>query len=1063
MFPWINLFLLLYGHCSLPLSGSHHNKLACDQHYLKYLIMSSDNWGQNADTKAPLSYTDLAKYLMNDSFTKVQELRQNIKEDLDADREHNKNVIRTVVTGFCKRLDTLEGLVRGNADSTEAVKDLDLKLTTISTYNEELIHGLLQKVHNLSNELQQHAQPLQLIKCGFCGSSFNSSPDLNIHIHQHHTQLNTLLCTGCGYVFRNENDLGSHQCGPSHQMVQDYSTTLCQVYPGNNLNPQAVHSNFVHADVQLGSLYCYKCGQIFHSEDALNHHLETHYGPGNFMCDICGVTFCTESLVSEHIALSHQSSSHELPEPVLSTRAWTSCTDGGYTFTSCNDLEQHQQTHHSKPACQIHCHFCDATFGSMGSLNIHTANSHSEELDPLSKKFPCDNCAFTGLSKNEVDKHIKSIHGVVSSTTQHADTAQHYDVIQSSEYMACSEHSQPFILQVDGIDDSIMTDVSCSGSVSPFPSTPSTVAGGSITYNYALNSQNQTRRLVAGALKEPLSITFNDFKTINNIRYAFNANIECSSGVYLAAIKPVLQTVTTDWTAVVGDWRISCTNVSPRHDSTNQHLVCTQLALIVVPRDEQEAGGSSPHNLTVHFYHTKDKIQVQGSTIISPGLSSPAWLVKHLIEPMAARHITSNQQTIHQINNDIITSVSNTVLTCHSCYQNIDPSAAKVRDQPLTCKNCEKRFHKKCTDRSSSKGGSWNKDPWLCSLCSLSVVLPQEVQSSGPPCIETQPQIPAPTVPSLSLSHRPTSPCHQSSQDLCAINNSDPSSTDPLTIQTSQTNIPTITKFPNNSVRQRKSNVAILEPEVEFQKAAIDACRSTIAQQEAELKRLNECLDLRNKKIIQLESQIGVARSFVASREIHPDISRESASLDPSTNLTSSLSLLLSKLTKVVDNLTPRTSSVNVYNSSCHISKAVMIDAACQTSSSNQDQFITTDTNTIDSDEEAETVNEVEAIVDESEAILTCTICNKTAASSSELDNHIEDAHGSKVCDFCDQNFNSKEKLKKHQNEKHPAAYLQCPSCMLRFRTKEDLYSHVNANHNNTLSLTTVPNNASTL
>ena len=71
-------------------------------------------------------------------------------------------------------------------------------------------------------------------------------------------------------------------------------------------------------------------------------------------------------------------------------------------------------------------------------------------------------------------------------------------------------------------------------------------------------------------------------------------------------------------------------------------------------------------------------------------------------------------------------------------------------------------------------------------------------------------------------------------------------------------------KFPNNSIRQRKSNIATLDPEIEFQKATIDACRSTIAQQEAELKRLNECLDLRNKKVMQLESQVGIARSYIS-------------------------------------------------------------------------------------------------------------------------------------------------------------------------------------------------------
>ena len=71
-------------------------------------------------------------------------------------------------------------------------------------------------------------------------------------------------------------------------------------------------------------------------------------------------------------------------------------------------------------------------------------------------------------------------------------------------------------------------------------------------------------------------------------------------------------------------------------------------------------------------------------------------------------------------------------------------------------------------------------------------------------------------------------------------------------------------KFPNNSSRQRGSNVLLTDPEKEFQKTALDVCRSTIIQQETELKRLNESLNIRNKKIMQLENQIEHAANYMA-------------------------------------------------------------------------------------------------------------------------------------------------------------------------------------------------------
>ena len=62
------------------------------------------------------------------------------------------------------------------------------------------------------------------------------------------------------------------------------------------------------------------------------------------------------------------------------------------------------------------------------------------------------------------------------------------------------------------------------------------------SYKYSLNSNNQARRLVTAAQKPPLSFTFNNIQTVNNNHYAHNVNIELNSGVYLSAIKPVLET-----------------------------------------------------------------------------------------------------------------------------------------------------------------------------------------------------------------------------------------------------------------------------------------------------------------------------------------------------------------------------------------------------------------------------------------------------------------------------------------------------------------------------------------
>ena len=97
------------------------------------------------------------------------------------------------------------------------------------------------------------------------------------------------------------------------------------------------------------------------------------------------------------------------------------------------------------------------------------------------------------------------------------------------------------------------------------------------------------------------------------------------------------------------------------------------------------------------------------------------------------------------------------------------------------------------------------------------------------------------------------------------------------TSQESQTQIQP--RFPSTSTRQRSSNVNLGDPELEFLKTALSACRSTISQQEAELKRLNECLNIRNKRITQLELQVGHASDYISARNPPSHIPEHSLSV----------------------------------------------------------------------------------------------------------------------------------------------------------------------------------------
>ena len=74
--------------------------------------------------------------------------------------------------------------------------------------------------------------------------------------------------------------------------------------------------------------------------------------------------------------------------------------------------------------------------------------------------------------------------------------------------------------------------------------------------------------------------------------------MEFSSGFYLTALRPVLETVTEDWTAISENKVISCSSVFNRKDNTGKHLLQTQLALHIKDKDRQDA---LAHNLTLHI------------------------------------------------------------------------------------------------------------------------------------------------------------------------------------------------------------------------------------------------------------------------------------------------------------------------------------------------------------------------------------------------------------------------------------------------------------------------------
>ena len=239
-------------------------------------------------------------------------------------------------------------------------------------------------------------------------------------------------------------------------------------------------------------------------------------------------------------------------------------------------------------------------------------------------------------------------------------------------------------------------------------------------------------------------------------------------------------------------------------------------------------------------------------------------------------------------------------------------------------------------------------------------------------------------------------------------------------------------RFPNNSVRQRSSNVPVTDPENEFLKTALDACRSNIVQQQTELKKLKESNDLRNKRIMQLETQVGAAASFISDRGTGESTSSNTSS-DSLSRLNDSLNLLMTKLALLTDQSSAHNQSVNVYNNACHLQKPEIVNKTTQTVES-MDAY----------DKSGDKQN------DFVEDVLKCTICNKTFETSTHLEDHIETAHSQLSllsCCSCDARFSSTKQLEEHISQRHVPLSLPCPDCAMKFKNTLQLSDHVNTHH----------------
>ena len=191
----MTLFLLVYASCLLlslsdPASLTARLSSRCFKtdsgHLQKFQEMSEVL--PNVDPKAALSTVDLVKLLLNHCNSNKEEG----KKREEAEIVHTDNKIKAVIDGFGKQLsNVIVAINLYNSDQADRIKDLELKLETQASYQEQLLYSLRSVLQETKVDLKKHKDSCHVntpvLKCESCDQSFQTIALYEEHICSYNT------------------------------------------------------------------------------------------------------------------------------------------------------------------------------------------------------------------------------------------------------------------------------------------------------------------------------------------------------------------------------------------------------------------------------------------------------------------------------------------------------------------------------------------------------------------------------------------------------------------------------------------------------------------------------------------------------------------------------------------------------------------------------------------------------------------------------------------------------------------------------------------------------------